>query len=151
MSRRPSLTDFDRKGGWTPSIGDASLDGSGEGQAYSRQVGRWTKTGNLLTFSGQVEISDLGTLTTAETAHILGLPYSALSTANTQSAISVGFADSLALSNTGESVAGFVVPGTKNIQLQLCDATTGTTDMTVAELSAGGRLIFSGHYVLGES
>lgn len=146
MSRRPSLTDFSREGDFTPGIADDSLDGSGEGQAYTRQVGRWTKIGNRILFDLHVLISDLGTLTTSQRVRIVGFPYPANSITNSQSSVYVGFATSLALPNATEVVTGTINPDTDHIRLNKWSATTGTTILLISELSVGAQINISGHY-----
>jgi hypothetical protein len=133
------------EGLFTPAIADDNLDGSGEGQSYSIQNGFYTKIGNRVFFNFQVTITDLGTLTTGQQAKVVGLPFTSSSASNSDSTISVGFADSLNIT-ANQAVTGIIAPNVAHINLYLWDAAAGTTAMTLAELSAGGRLIVSGHY-----
>ena len=60
--------------------------------------------------------------------------------------VTVSQGASLALGNASESVTGFVVQNATRIDLEVWDATTGTTSMLLSELSAGGGLSVSGFY-----
>lgn len=148
VGRRPSLTDFSREGDWTPEIADDSLDGSGEGQAYLRQVGRWTKTGNRVLFNCRVAISDLGTLTTTQQARVVGLPYNSVNITESEASIYVGFAALLSIT-AGHSVTGNIPVNGNYIDLRLWDATGGVTALLISELSVDGDLIISGQYEIG--
>lgn len=133
---------------FTPGIADNSLDGSGEGQSYSIQIGRYSKVGNRVFFHLHVRITDLGTLTSNQIARVVGLPFIAKSLTNSHPAVSVGYGDSLALPNASESVTGYVEEGTTHIILNTWDSVTGVTNLLISELSAGGQLIISGQYEL---
>ena len=76
-----TLDDYE-EGSWTPVIGG---DGGTSGQAYSSQVGRYTKIGTLVAVYFDVALSTKGTIT--GNAIISGLPFAAanitgLNTAN---------------------------------------------------------------------
>ena len=139
------LDDYE-EGTFTPGIADLSLDGSGEGQTYAVQAGNYTKIGNRVFFSLALAISSLGTLTTSQAAAITGLPFTSSSTANSDSSVSIGLGLLLAIPNAGEAVTGRVRTNSTHIELRLWDGTLGTTNMTVAEVSADGQLMASGHY-----
>ena len=55
-----NLLDDYEEGTWTPGIADVSLDGSGEGQTYTKQVGTYTKIGNVVLVRAVFSISNLG-------------------------------------------------------------------------------------------
>jgi len=138
------LDDYE-EGSWTPEIADDSLDGSGEGQAYANQLGRYTKIGNLVTFFGRVKITDLGTLTTTQSCRIVGLPFTSENTANLFGNLQAGFGGSLAIA-AGTSVSGYVAPNVAYSALQMWDFAGGATSAPISEISVGGELIFSGQY-----
>ena len=139
-----TLDDYE-EGTWTPTIGDGTRNGTSESQAYSVQIGRYTKIGQQVFFTCTVTISDLGTMTTSEQAAILGLPFASENTSNSYSAISVGDMTSGNIT-AGHVVTGFVTYNSDNINLRLWDATGGCTDFSIAELSVGAKLVVQGHY-----
>ena len=129
-------------GTFTPVISDSSSPVS-KSQAYSTQVGVYTKIGRLVTFYGALAMSSLGSLTTGNAASLHGLPATALSTGSANPSINISRGDSLgitALSN----VAGMIGAGTAYVQLQNWDASTGTSGFLISELSANGSFYFSG-------
>uniref|UniRef100_A0A6M3L3N2 Putative tail protein n=1 Tax=viral metagenome TaxID=1070528 RepID=A0A6M3L3N2_9ZZZZ len=139
-----TLDDYE-EGTFTPAIGDASLDGSGEGQSYGAQVGRYTKVGNRVFFHCRVAITNLGSLTTSDGARLVGLPFTSNATANSQAALCVGYGNSLAIT-AGYAMTGFVAANTTHVEIYLWDATTGPTVLSISELSAGGEFMMAGHY-----
>tara|TARA_Y100000310_G_scaffold329089_1_gene398332 strand:- start:1691 stop:2362 length:672 start_codon:yes stop_codon:yes gene_type:complete len=140
-----TLDDYE-EGTFTPSIGDSGLDGSGEGQAYSKQVGRYTKIGNRVFFSLRVAISNLGTMTAGDHTAVMGLPFTSNSATDSHSAVHVGLATSMALGTAGYSVAGRVPTNAAYIALVLWDSTTSLTGLLISEVSVGADLVISGHY-----
>jgi len=134
------------EGTWTIEVADDSFDGSGESQTYTTQIGRYTKIGRTVFYFGRVVISSLGTLTTSHQARIVGLPFTSANVSNMNYPVTVSQGASLALGNASESVTGFVVQNATRIDLEVWDATTGTTSMLLSELSAGGGLSVSGFY-----
>jgi len=135
------------KGTWTPTIQDTSFSDS-EGQVYGSQVGYYTRIGNMVLISGEIEITDLGTLTVGDQALIANLPIAA-STAITTFAggITVENASSLNIT-AGYSVTGHITNSSTFIGLLLWDSTSGTSLMSISELSVGARLGFHGMYII---
>jgi len=142
-----TLDDYE-EGSFTPGIGDDSNDGSGESQTYVVQSGRYTKIGNTVFIAFRVGINSLGSLTTSEGAVITGLPFTANATANTQRAMAIGFGTSLVLPNASENVVALTRINATEILLYLWDATTGTSVLLISQLSSGGEVIGSGHYMV---
>jgi len=137
------LDDYE-EGTWTPQIGDNSLDGSGESQAYDRQAGQYVKIGNWVHFEGSVRITSLGSLTTSQQARIMGLPFTS---ANTSFHVGVCpiRADAVAIT-TEASVLGLQQPNTAYIEVYEINGTSGGSGLTIAELQANGFLYVSGSY-----
>lgn len=131
------------KGTWTPTIQDNSGSDS-EGQAYTTQVGRYFRMGDLVFIAFRVTISDLGTLTVGQGARLAGLPFTSIGIYH--GAIAIGLGDSLALPNASETVTGFVQASNTFIALKNWDATTGVSDLLISELSVGGDLLGVGFY-----
>jgi hypothetical protein len=71
-----TLDDYE-EGAWTPTLGGT---GGESGQVYTTQVGTYTKIGKLVTLTGRIVLSTLGTLTTA--VQIEGFPFALDATAN---------------------------------------------------------------------
>jgi len=131
---------------WTPTLLDDSLSPS-EGQTYSVASGTYSRSANKVFFKGIMTLTSIGTLGTGESARIGGLPFSSSSTANTQSVINIGFGTGLSLPAVN-AVSGYIGVGSDYATLQKFSATTGSSNMTVSEVSASGTLIFSGWYTI---
>lgn len=128
-------------GTFSPILYDDDLDDAG--QTYSEQLGKYRKTGDLVHFWLQITMSSLGSLTTSHGAKIGGLPF----TANGLFPVYAGIGQNLNITSTAQP-AGYVSSHASNyITVNLWDAGTGTTNMTIAELSADGRLFLSGTYL----
>lgn len=139
-----TLDDFE-KGVWTPGIADNSGDGSGEGQTYSTQVGRYTKNGNRVDITGRLTITSLGTLITAQSALLTGLPFTSVNVSGALSSFQIGRALGLSIA-AATTISGIININDTKVILQLWDATVGHTPLTVAEISASGDFIFSATY-----
>ena len=131
------------EGVFTPQLGDQSLDGTGECQTYTTQVGTYTKIGRTVTFQVRLKMSAVGNLATR--CNVLGLPFVSDSTVGGNIAISVGFGGGMAIT-AGEVVHAFVNPNTSYVQLELWDETTGSTVLSPAELSDDGEFVLGGFY-----
>ena len=132
------------EGTFTPTVLDTSLSAA-EGQAYTTQVGRYTKLGNRVTIQIRVQISDLGCLTTGDSLVVGGLPFTTLNLASSEASFVVGTGGTLAIA-AGVTVTGLSGINVSYINMNLWDATTGVTSMLVSELSADGRLHITGIY-----
>ena len=135
------LDDYE-EGTFTPQIADATHDGSGEGQTYTTQTGKYTKIGDLVFIQLYLAVNSLGTLTGGDTAHIEGLPF----TTSGRGSLTVGAAGSLALNNASETVAANLNNGVTYITLRNWDSTGGVSVLTITEFSAGGEIEIAGFY-----
>jgi len=134
------------EGSFTPSIGDDGLDGSGEAQGYTTQVGRFQRVGSWCHFQIDLLIADLGTMTGANVCRLLGLPFTARNTAGFNVPCVVDSA-SLALASAADSVVGVILPNTTRMEFGIYTLATGSSSrMTITELSAGADLKISGSY-----
>jgi hypothetical protein len=133
-----TLDDYE-EGTWTPVIGG---DGGESGQSYSRQVGTYTKVGNLVCATFSVVLSAKGTITGF--AVIKGLPFASNSTANAVSGSSIGYFASLAVNSTW---VGFQLSANATIfYLETTTAAQATvTDMTTTNI--GNTTRFDGTIV----
>lgn len=132
------------EGSFTPTLMDTSLDGSGEGQVYSSQIGNYTRIGNVVFYRILMVCSNQGCLTVGDQVHIGGLPFTSAGSSQS-TAQSIGFASSLAIT-AGETVTGTIFPSNSFIRCSMWDVVTGTSSMTITELSVSGRLDISGFY-----
>ena len=138
-----TLLDQYDEGTFTPKIWDASLS-DGEGQTYTTQLGYWTRIGNRFFISGEVGLSSLGTLTTSDVVRLGGFPV--ICSATARDGLQIQFAASLGQSAAGLTVSGRIASSTDYATLFEWGATTGHTNFTLAELTANGRLEFSGNF-----
>lgn len=131
---------------WTPVLLDDSLSPS-EGQTYAIQYGTYSRVGNKVFYKGNMQMSSLGTLTTGQTARIGGLPFTSSNIANSQSAMVIGFASGLSVGAVN-GLTGFIGAGLAHVDLQKFSATSGTANLTIAEVSASGQIVFEGWYTV---
>lgn len=129
-------------GSFTPTIQDASLSNA-EGQTYTEQTGRYIKIGSLVHYWVDITVNSLGALTPGDQVIIAGMPFTCNSTIRCASTVAIG--SSLNIS-AGSAVSAYVFLGSTNLILNKWSATTGTTLLTVGELSAGGRILIAGSY-----
>lgn len=134
-----TLDDYE-EGTWTPTLWDTT-ESDAEGQTYTTQTGTYTKIGNRVFFELQLIVSSVGTLTGGDSVYIGGLPFTCQSVGAAVTASASGFAIT-----AGNAVVGNLVPTANSISLEVYDATTGTTNMTVTQFSGNGALSMSGHY-----
>lgn len=127
------------EGTWTPVIADSSLS-AGESQTQTSS-GSFTRIGNVVHFSGSIEVTSLGSLTTSQQANILGLPYQC----SVASAIYVGQAFNISIT-AGQTITGKIDSSSSHIGLYLWDSSIVTSAFLLSELTASGILIFSGTY-----
>lgn len=139
-----ALDDYE-EGTWTPAIADTTLDGSGEGQTYTNQVGRYTKIGNRVYLNGRLNISSLGCLSTCEQAFIVGFPFTSKNTANAWSSLHIGRAAGLSIT-AGQVVTGLIKHNVAYSELRLWDGTGGTSDLLLSAVTADADFSFSAQY-----
>jgi len=140
-----TLDDYE-EGTFTPTIADDSVDGTGEGQTYQGQVGRYTKWGNQVSIRLRLFISGLGTLSTSEQALITGLPFTHDNTANNNSALSPSHANNLNLSSAGHNLGSLVLSNTAYITMYIWNQITGVGSLTIENASTDGLIHVTGTY-----
>lgn len=132
---------------WTPTLQDDSLSDA-EGQTYATTTkGRFVRDGKKVFAKGRITLTSLGTLTGSNTARIAGLPFTPSNSADTQSAISIGYANGLSLPAIA-SIGGYAGVNQAYITLQKFSATTGSTNLLISELTAAVDIIFSVEYTI---
>ena len=128
-------------GTWTPVVSDGTNDCT-----TVNQSGTYVKIGSMVYVSLHFTINS--TASAVGAARITGLPYTSANTsAQHDFALSVGECDSLITAAADPMVSAQVEANTSYITLHLWDAgATGTTPMTIAEISNGGDMKISGWY-----
>ena len=92
-------------------------------------------------------MSSLGTLSTGQTARIGGLPFTSVSTSNSQAAINVGYVSNMSIGAVN-ALTGYIGASANYVNLQKFSTTSGTAPLTVGEVSATGEVVFKGWYVV---
>jgi len=128
------------EGTWDAVVSDGTNPMTMDG---SLDTGYYTKVGNLVTVSGLLVTTSLGSASGA--IRITGLPFTV---ANNAAAYSGGgaYGASHDLAAAGQSVCYYVVPNTTYLNLNVWDATTGTTAMQASEWTASGTIIIGFSY-----
>jgi len=139
-SADPNTLDDYQEGSWTPVIGGVT---SQTGQAYSIQIGRYTKIGNRCHFECYVLLSTAGTIT--GNVLIRGLPFTAKNLANLFVAVAVGFWQNLA--TAAVAVTGYIGPGSTTIFMNLTTAAIATpAPMANTAIGNSSGFIIAGSY-----
>jgi len=126
------------EGTWTPTF-----EGSTSGSGTLTNYGAWyTRIGRAVHFYCYIVCTGLGTI--SGNIKVAGLPFTVHATGGYQAVI-FSAVEGLAIT-AGESLAGYCEINDDAFTLQLWDATTGTSNLTSAELSADGGFIASGTY-----
>jgi hypothetical protein len=135
-----TLDDYE-EGTWTPSFGGS---GGQSGQAYTTQVGTYTKIGKRVTCDFNIVLSTLGTITTD--LQVQGLPFTSQNTANAFWSVTIGkFA---ALTSTVIWLGGELAANATVITIRRATAATqGPGNAAQADLSNTSQLIGSITYM----
>jgi len=132
------ILDHYEEGTWTPTF-----EGSTSGSGTLTNYGAWyTRIGRVVHFYCYIVCTGLGTI--SGNIKVAGLPFTVHATGGYQ-AVNFSAVEGLAIT-AGESLAGYCEINDDAFTLQLWDATTGTSNLTSAELSADGGFIASGTY-----
>lgn len=126
-------------GSWTPVL--AVPDGTGV--AYSVQVGRYVKMGQVVHIQCTLTTSSLGGATSI--TGITGLPFTSENVTNLVAIFPGGNGSGLAIT-AGHSVYGLLNPNATQLLVRVWDGTGGSSGIAAAEWSDDGRLSFSGSY-----
>jgi len=139
-----TLDDYE-EGTFTPTIHDAS-ESDAEGQTYTSQFGLYTKIGRVVYINLTITIASLGTLTGTDPAYIGGLPFTSRF-GNPFYSFSIGYGNSLNIV-AGEAVSAYVQGNRTRIDLNKWDLTTGSSFMTIDEVSPSSSFHISGFYLV---
>lgn len=138
------LEDYE-EGTFTPTIQDDTRSDA-ENQTYTTQTGFYTKTGNRVEFNLRLSISDLGDLTTGQSAVIGGLPFTSVSTSNSHGSEYWGAANNLSIT-AGNTPTARIAPSETVIRLSVWDATAGDSNFLISNLSDTSLLQLAGFYM----
>lgn len=137
-SNANTLDDYE-EGSWTPVISDGTNNAT-----TNAQEGDYTKIGNRVFFSGKILISSLGSV--SGDIRVTGLPFtSSGTTQGNAGGCTITFATGLNIT-AGYNITGQIGNAIDYILLYLWDNTAGPTAMQGTELSADGRIDFTGSY-----
>ena len=132
-------------GVWTPVLVDNSFgDGASEGQVYTTQDGEYTRAGNVVFITMQLQTSSTGTLTGSDPASIKGLPFTGTSE---ESSLAAGQAAGMAIT-AGSSVSARAAASIPTLFLHVWDTATGSQALTITQWSADGKITLAGHYFI---
>ena len=143
-SMASELLDWYEEGTFTPTINDDS-DNDSESQAYSVQVGRYTRIGNRVFYNLEVQLSSMGSLTTSQGAKVAGLPFTCANVSNALHSAVMMRASGLSITALA-SCGGLVQINTDYLFLRIWDGTTQPDTMLLSELSADGMVNIAGNY-----
>ena len=132
------------EGLFTPVLLDNSND-TGEGQVYSKQVGRFTRIGNRCFFDIRIRTTDIGTLTGGDQAKVGGLPFPAKNVTDYNASVSCGLAQLITLGAVS-TIVGRISANESEIRLGKFDSVNGTSNMTITEWTTTGDIAVSGSY-----
>ena len=141
-----TLDDYE-EGTFTPVLMDNSLDGTGEGQVYVVQRGRYVKIGRLVSIAITLTTSTVSSLTLTEQARIGGLPFTSadLTGPSHNTALTVGHAAGLG-TTTIRAATARVLPNVAYASLELWDQLSGVTSLLISEWSSNGQMALAGFY-----
>ena len=138
--------DHYEEGTWTPAIADDNLSAS-ESQAYSSQIGSYTRIGNKVFIQCYLRPSSLGNLTTGQTARIIGLPFPVGADATYGRPAAAVSGSSFGLT-AGYNITARFSGGASDIRLLVWDTASGQSELSLSEFSADGEIYFSGFYTV---
>jgi len=130
-------------GSFSPRI----TDGVNDDATYTVSEGIYTKVGRIVTCSGRVTISSLGSVSGALELH--GLPFSNLNNTNAKAGVLVPDASSIAIV-AGTHPSGIVIDYSAYAELSVWDGTSGAADMTSTQFTDDGSIQFTITYQVEE-
>ena len=137
---RAVLDDYE-EGTWTPLISDGTNDATNIPQVG----GCYTKVGRLVTLTGTVATSSLGSV--SGNIRLTGFPFATPTQFYAQSAGAVSGASGLAIL-PGQSISLLMDRTSAFAYIMIGDAATGDSQMTATQWSADGGMTFSISYVV---
>lgn len=134
-----TLDDYE-EGTWTPVLSD----GTNNATSAAGVIGYYTKIGRLVTISGYLETTAIGSVSGA--VRITGLPFASANLTNNFSGGSVGFSGGINIT-AGHSVTLYIGSNQSYIDIFVWDTGTATTAMNDLEWSGDGQVRFGMTYM----
>ncbi len=122
-----TLDDYE-EGTFTPTLSDGTNEGT-----YVRQIGNYTKVGDLVTATIRVTISAKGSM--SGNLQIGGLPYTSKNVANSQYSGTVGYVLGASVT-AGYSITSYVGGNSATAFLRLFDSTGGASSLEDTDVTA---------------
>jgi len=140
-SADPNTLDDYEEGTWTPVLIGNTTPGN---PTYNYQYGEYEKIGRQVTIRERVFLAAKGTI--AGNVRITGLPFTSSSAVSAKmSSIHFGYVTSLTIS-AGESLAGYIPQNVDYINVQIWNATAGTTALVDTEITDETSFACAGSY-----
>jgi len=136
----PNTLDDYEEGTFTPTIQDSTGSDS-ESQTYGSVKGTYVKIGQLVQCWGYMSLTSFGSLTGGDAARLAGLPFASFN--NSPERFSGGMTDAGGLAiSAGNAVTGYLSNNVTYGLFNEWNATTGTTTLTVTEVSTAATFGF---------
>jgi hypothetical protein len=120
-------------GEWTPKYTSTGATWT----TYYEQVGRYTRIGNMVSYSGRLRVNAAPTGTVSNSAIIDGLPFTSLNVIGTEASVTVGLQTFATTLSPAVTYGGtFITPYKSN-----------TTSIIIASETTAAFFMFSGHYI----
>lgn len=145
VTETSSLFDWYEEGTWTPTIQDSSFSNS-ESQAYTTQLGYYTRIGRVVFINGYIKLSSKGTLS-GNLIVIAQLPFTVANTTEAVSVLNVAATNNFNLSD-GDTVNGTFTESTTRATLYVFDGTAAASTLNATEITDTTQFAFSGHYIV---
>jgi hypothetical protein len=138
------LLDHYEEGSWTPILEDNDHDDVS--QSGDQVVGRYTRIGNRVFISGHFRCNSLGSMTTGNTAHIGGLPFTSANVSTHYHSLAVSNIDGFDSMTAGHEIQASIYENNDYVTLRVGDSAGSSSAMTIAEFSANGNITITGSY-----
>ena len=133
-----ALDDYE-EGTWTPVLTDLSNNAT----MHALSTGSYTKIGRVVTVTGNVRTSSLGSV--SGNLYISGLPYGCASGNGFHAAGAIANAENFSIT-AGNSIAMYMSANSTNLRIDIYDSTVGVTVMQGSEWSSDGQIAISVTY-----
>ncbi len=133
-----TLDDYE-EGTWTPVLNDLSNNAT----MHALSTGSYTKIGRVVTVTGNVRTSSLGSV--SGNLYISGLPYSCAPGNGFHAAGAIANGENFSIT-AGHSIAIYMSANSSNLRIDIYDTTQGITVMQGSEWSSDGQMAISVTY-----
>ena len=133
-----ALDDYE-EGTWTPMLTDTSNNAT----MHALSTGSYTKIGRVVTVTGNVRTSSLGSV--SGNLYISGLPYSCAAGNGFHAAGAIANGENFSITD-GHSIAIYMSANSSDLRIDIYDTTQGITPMQGSEWSSDGQMAISVTY-----